>query len=82
MWSTKRVGFGRHERKTDSKMDFGTLTEAIVFYLFAAISILAALGIVIARSPVRSALALALVFVSLAVMYVLLSAPFWPPPRS
>ncbi|HZQ08359.1 MAG TPA: NADH-quinone oxidoreductase subunit J [Anaerolineae bacterium] len=57
-------------------MDLGAITEAIVFYLFAAISVLAALGVVIARSPVRSALSLAVVFVSLAVMYVLLNAPF------
>lgn len=57
-------------------MDLGQLTEAIVFFLFAAIAVLAALGVVIARSPIRAALSLALVFVSLAVMYVLLSAPF------
>lgn len=57
-------------------MDLGAVTEAVIFYLFAAIAVLGALGVVLARSPVRSALALALVFVSLAVMYVLLNAPF------
>ncbi len=48
----------------------------LVFYLFAAIAVLAALGMVVLRNPVHSALSLALVFVSLAAMYVLLSAPF------
>ncbi len=57
-------------------MNYGALMEAIVFYLFATLAILAALGVVIARSAVRSALALALVFVSLAAMYILLNAPF------
>lgn len=57
-------------------MDLGSFTEAVIFYLFAAISVAAALGVVIARSPVRSALSLAVVFVSLAVMYILLNAPF------
>ncbi len=50
--------------------------DLIVFYLFAGIAILAALGMVLLRNPVHAALSLALVFVSLAAMYVLLSAPF------
>jgi len=57
-------------------MDLGALTEAIVFYLFAALAVLAALGVVIARSPIRGALSLSLVFVALAAMYILLNAPF------
>ncbi|MBI4674216.1 MAG: NADH-quinone oxidoreductase subunit J [Chloroflexi bacterium] len=57
-------------------MDLGSLTESIVFYLFAAIAVLGALGVVMARSPVRSALSLASVFISLAAMYVLLNAGF------
>lgn len=57
-------------------MDYGALMEAIVFYLFAALAVFAALGVVIARSAVRSALSLALVFLSLAAMYILLNAPF------
>lgn len=57
-------------------IDYGALMEAVVFYLFAALGILAALGVVIARSAVRSALSLALVFLALAAMYVLLNAPF------
>ena len=48
----------------------------VVFYLFAFIAVLAALGMVLLRNPVHSALSLAVVFVSLAAMYVLLSAPF------
>jgi NADH-quinone oxidoreductase subunit J len=57
-------------------MDLGGITEAVVFYVFAALGVLAALGVVIARTPVRSALSLAVVFLSLAVMYLLLNAPF------
>jgi NADH-quinone oxidoreductase subunit J len=57
-------------------MDLGTFTEAFIFYLFAGIAVLAALGVVIARSPVRSALSLAVVFIALAAMYILLNAPF------
>ena len=48
----------------------------VIFYLFAAIAVIAALGVVILRNPVYSALCLAVVFVSLAGLYVLLSAPF------
>ena len=48
----------------------------IVFYLFAGLAVIAALGVVAVRSAVYSALSLAVVFVSLAALYVLLSAPF------
>lgn len=57
-------------------MDFAALMESIVFYLFAALAVAAALGVVLARSAVRSALALALVFLALAAMYILLNSPF------
>lgn len=50
--------------------------DTIVFYLFAALAIIAALGVITLRNPVYSALSLAVVFVSLAALYVLLSAPF------
>jgi NADH-quinone oxidoreductase subunit J len=50
--------------------------DLVVFYLFAAIAVLAAIGTIALRNPVHSALSLAVVFVSLAAMYVLLSAPF------
>jgi len=50
--------------------------DAIVFYLFAALAVIAALGVITLRNPVHSALCLAVVFVSLAGLYVLLSAPF------
>ncbi|MBI5303073.1 MAG: NADH-quinone oxidoreductase subunit J [Chloroflexi bacterium] len=50
--------------------------DAIVFYLFAALAVVAALGVISLRNPVHSALSLAVVFVSLAALYVLLSAPF------
>lgn len=50
--------------------------DLIVFYLFAGLAIAAALGMLAVRSAVYSALCLAVVFVSLAALYVLLSAPF------
>ncbi len=50
--------------------------EQLVFYAFAAVAVAAALGVIALRNPVHSALALAVVFVCLAAMYVLLNAPF------
>lgn len=50
--------------------------EQIPFYLLAALAVIAALGVVVMRNPVYCALALAVVFISLAGLYVLLSAPF------
>ena len=50
--------------------------DLIVFYLFAFFAVLAALGMIVLRNPVHSALSLAVVFIALAAMYVLLSAPF------
>lgn len=50
--------------------------DLIVFFVFAFIAFVAAVGVITLRNPVYSALCLAVVFVSLAAMYVLLSAPF------
>ena len=50
--------------------------DITVFYIFAALAVIAALGVITLQNPVYSALSLAVVFVSLAAMYVLLSAPF------
>jgi NADH-quinone oxidoreductase subunit J len=50
--------------------------EQIPFYLLAVLAVIAALGVVVMRNPVYSALALAVVFIALAGLYVLLSAPF------
>jgi NADH-quinone oxidoreductase subunit J len=52
------------------------LAAPIIFFVFAAIAVLGALGVITLRNPVHSALSLAVVFVCLAVMYVLLNAPF------
>jgi NADH-quinone oxidoreductase subunit J len=49
---------------------------SLVFYIFAALAVLGALGVVLARNPVRSALSLAVVLICHAVMYILLDAPF------
>jgi NADH-quinone oxidoreductase subunit J len=49
---------------------------AIAFWLLAPVMILAALGMILARKPVHSALCLATVMISLAVQYAAQGAPF------
>ena len=48
----------------------------VAFWLLAPVMVLAALGMILARKPVHSALGLATVMVSLAVQYAALQAPF------
>ena len=48
----------------------------VLFHLFAAILILAALGVIVARNPVYSALALVLCFVTSAAIWLLIEAEF------
>lgn len=48
----------------------------VVFYLFAAITIMAAIGVVVARNPVHAALFLVLSFCSTAGIWMLLEAEF------
>ena len=48
----------------------------ILFYVFAAVLILAALGVILARNPVHSALLLVLCFFTSAVIWLLLDAEF------
>jgi NADH-quinone oxidoreductase subunit J len=49
---------------------------SILFYIFAGITVLAALNMVLQRTPVYSALSLIVVLCSLAVVYLLLGAEF------
>jgi len=49
---------------------------AVAFWMLAPVMILAALGMILARKPVHSALCLAAVMISLAVQYAALDAPF------
>src|SRR6266849_10388750 len=49
---------------------------AIIFYIAAAVAIVAGLNVVLQRTPVYSALSLIVVLCALAVMYLLLNAPF------
>jgi NADH-quinone oxidoreductase subunit J len=49
---------------------------AVVFYLAATLAVAAALSVVLQRTPVYSALSLIVVLCSLAVMYLVLNAPF------
>jgi NADH-quinone oxidoreductase subunit J len=49
---------------------------AVLFYVFAAIAILAALNVILQRTPVYSALSLIVVLCALAVVYLLLGAEF------
>ncbi len=50
--------------------------ESLVFYLFAGVSILAALRVITARNPVHAALFLVLAFFSMAGIWMLLEAEF------
>jgi NADH-quinone oxidoreductase subunit J len=52
------------------------LMEFAIFFLFAAIAVIFALVVVLHRNPVVGALSLVASFFALAVMYVLLEAPF------
>src|SRR6476659_5147986 len=49
---------------------------AVAFWMLAPVMILGALGMILARKPVHSALCLATVMISLAVQYAALQAPF------
>ena len=52
------------------------MAEFAIFFLFAAIAVIFALVVVLHRNPVVGALSLVASFFALAVMYVLLDAPF------
>ena len=52
------------------------MSEFIVFFFFAAVAVVFALVVVLHRNPVVGALSLVASFFALAVMYVLLEAPF------
>ena len=52
------------------------MLTTILFYVYAAVLITAALGVVLARNPVRSALWLVLAFFTSAVLWLLLEAEF------
>jgi len=53
-----------------------SMFEIIVFAIFAAIAVIFSLVVILHRNPVVSALSLVAAFFALAVMYVLLDAPF------
>jgi len=50
--------------------------EAVVFFVFAAVAVVSALGLVLRRNPIHGALFLVVNLGSIAVMYVLLDAQF------
>ncbi len=50
--------------------------ELWLFFVFAGLAVLGALSLILQRHPVHSALSLILVMVALAVLYLLLGAPF------
>jgi NADH-quinone oxidoreductase subunit J len=52
------------------------MTEAVLFYLFSLVAIVAGLSVVTARNPIASALSLVVCFFFLAADYVLLDAHF------
>ena len=52
------------------------MAESIFFYIFAIVSIISALFVIISRDPVRSAMSLVVCFLQIAALYVLLRSPF------
>ncbi|MFN2443176.1 MAG: NADH-quinone oxidoreductase subunit J [Thermoanaerobaculia bacterium] len=52
------------------------MLEFAIFFLFAAVAVIGALAVVLHRNPVVGAISLVVSFFALAVMYVLLDAPF------
>src|SRR5687767_11284501 len=52
------------------------MAEFVIFFFFAAVAVVFALVVVLHRNPVVGALSLVAAFFALAVMYVLLEAPF------
>jgi NADH-quinone oxidoreductase subunit J len=50
--------------------------DIYLFAIFASLAALGAIGVIVLRNPVYSALCLAVTFVALAALYVMLSAPF------
>ena len=51
-----------------------TIPEAVLFFVFAGIALAAALGVVLMRNPVHSALSLVSVLISIAVLFVIQNA--------
>jgi NADH-quinone oxidoreductase subunit J len=52
------------------------VTEAIIFYVFGSVLVLAAIGVITSRNPVHSAMSLVLAFVTSAFLWMLLEAEF------
>ena len=50
--------------------------EALIFYFFGSVLILAGIGVIIARNPVHSAMSLVLAFVTSSFLWMLLEAEF------
>lgn len=65
-----------HAAGTVTALEHTTLGEAAVFWILAPIAVIAALGMVLARRAVHSALMLALVMMCLATFYAAQDAPF------
>lgn len=55
-------------------MDIGAFD--LLFYLFAVVALISAMGVIVARNPVYSALSLVVTLISLAALYLLLQAEF------
>ena len=60
---------------TEAVSDFN-LGETIVFWVCGALAVLGALGMIISRKAVHSALFIALTMINLAILYVANAAPF------
>src|SRR6202034_3440819 len=69
---------GRRPMKPGTVLAVGMAqeTQSLAFWVLAVVAVAAALGMVLARRAVHCALMLAVVMLSLAVMYAMLGAPF------
>src|SRR4029078_12517460 len=70
------AGGGQHRAGGVVHRDEVDLIELVVFFFFTAIAVIFALVVILHRNPVVGALSLVASFFALAVMYVLLEAPF------
>lgn len=65
-----------HDSTRGAKREGGVSMSAIVFFIFAILSVAAAWGVVTSKNIVHSALYLALSFFGVAVLYILLNADY------
>src|SRR6188768_3504780 len=66
----------RTRSTADAGVEGSTVLVQILFYAFAAVLVIAGIGVITARNPVHSALSLVLAFVTSAAIWLLIEAEF------